>query len=76
MGVARLDGRILALTRSGYLARTSRWPQHYFFADWVDCNQHRFLDTLEEGERLAGEWLMQAPVPATLCGTIRSSSLI
>jgi hypothetical protein len=60
VGVARLNGEILALTRSGYLASTSPYEQHHHFANWVMQNKNRFLAVLREGERLCGEWLMQA----------------
>src|SRR3972149_6542784 len=60
VGIARLDGKILALTRSGYLANTSRYPQHQIFASWVCENTDRLLTILSDGERLCGEWLMQA----------------
>lgn len=60
VGVARLNGEILALTRSGYLASTSLYEQHHHFEEWVIQNKNRFLAVLREGERLCGEWLMQA----------------
>jgi len=60
VGVARLDGRIYALTRSGYEAWTSPFEQHHHFAAWVAAQQPRFMAVLREGERLCGEWLMQA----------------
>jgi hypothetical protein len=60
VGVARLDGVIYPLGRAGYLADTSPYEQHWQFATWVYANQGRFLAVLEDGERLCGEWLMQA----------------
>ena len=58
--VAKLDGgSIVALTRAGYLARTSPYEQHSLFADWVDENQGLFAAILAPGERLVGEWLAQ-----------------
>lgn len=60
VGVARIDGQILALSRAGYLANTSPYEQHHKFSDWVDANASRFLDLLEDGERVVGEWLLQA----------------
>jgi len=48
------------LTRAGYLADTSPFEQHWRFSPWVYANQDRFLAVLREGERLVGEWLMQA----------------
>jgi hypothetical protein len=60
VGIARLGGEILALTRSGYLASTSPYEQHHHFGNWVAKNKNRFLAVLRDGERLCGEWLMQA----------------
>jgi hypothetical protein len=58
--VARQGGRALALGREGKLASASRYPMRRLFADWVTEHQQRFLSVLEEGERLAGEWLALA----------------
>jgi len=60
VGIALSSGCILAITRAGYLAQTSPFEQHWHFANWVEAQKHRFLAVLEEGERLCGEWLMQA----------------
>lgn len=60
VGIARLNGRIFPLTRSGYVADTSPYPQHHEFHKWVMRDQERWLNILEEGERLCGEWLYQA----------------
>ena len=59
-GVCRKDGVIIPLGRAGYSAYTSSFKQHHLFADWVYKNQDRFLNLLEEGERVVGEWLVQA----------------
>lgn len=60
VGVAKVNGEILALTRAGYLAHTSPYEQHHRFGEWVDRNSVRFGSVLREGERLVGEWLLQA----------------
>lgn len=60
VGIARIGDRIYPLTRSGYIADTSKYEQHHRFHTWVMKQQKRFLDVLDEGERLCGEWLMQA----------------
>ncbi|MBS1248900.1 MAG: hypothetical protein MAG431_00470 [Chloroflexi bacterium] len=60
VGVARLGDNIYPLGRAGYLASTSPFEQHRFFSNWAYENFHRFMAVLEDGERLAGEWLMQA----------------
>lgn len=58
--VARHGGDILAVTRAGYLADTSPFRMHHVFARWVASRAGKFLDTLDEGQRIAGEWLLQA----------------
>lgn len=58
--VARIDGVIVPLGRAGYLASTSKYEQHQLFAQWVYANQGRFMEALEDGERMVGEWLAQA----------------
>lgn len=60
VGIAKKHGRIYALTRSGYEAHTSPYKQHHMFSDWVKEREDLFLGILCEGERLVGEWLVQA----------------
>lgn len=60
VGVALLNGDIIALTRAGYLAETSPFEQHWHWSNWVKANENRFRAVLFEKERLCGEWLMQA----------------
>ena len=60
VGVAKVGGRILALTRAGYLASTSPYAQHHRFGEWVAEHEARFDSVLDEGERICGEWLIQA----------------
>lgn len=59
VAVARIGCDIFALGRSGYLASTSKYEQHHFFAAWVFNNIGRFA-FLADGERVVGEWLAQA----------------
>jgi len=59
VGIAKVGGRIFPLTRSGYVADTSPYEQHRVFHKWVMQQQERF-SFLQEGERIVGEWLMQA----------------
>lgn len=54
------DGRIVPLTRSGYLAESSPYLQHHLFSDWVFANQDRFYAALKPGEWISGEWLALA----------------
>lgn len=58
VGIAKVNNKIVAITRSGYLAKTSPYIQHHLFASWVEKQGDRF-DFIEEGERLTGEWLLQ-----------------
>jgi len=60
VGVALVGGKLYALTRRGWLAEQSRFAMHRCFALWVEANHTRFFAVLQEGERLVGEWLMQA----------------
>jgi len=58
VGIARMNGKLVCLTRSGYLASSSPYEQHHMFKEWVDKERCRF-QFLEEGERIVGEWLAQ-----------------
>jgi len=58
--VAKIDGQIVALNRPGFLAVTSPFEQHHYFAKWVEKEKSRFDKLLNEGERVVGEWLLQA----------------
>ena len=60
VGVAKIEGAIHPLTRSGYEAHTSPYKQHKLFAEWVYEREDYFHSILNEGERIAGEWLLQA----------------
>src|SRR5690554_6471289 len=60
VAVANIDGQIVALTRAGYVATTSKFEQHHLFAHWVRERESLFAKLLKPGERLCGEWLAQA----------------
>lgn len=60
VGIANVDGQILALGRAGYLAQTSKYEQHQLFADWVRRDRQRWCGALRPGQRLVGEWMAQA----------------
>jgi hypothetical protein len=60
VGICKVRGQILPLTRAGYNANTSPYEQHHKFAYWVTQNYARFDAMLHEGERCVGEWLLQA----------------
>ncbi|MBV7327439.1 hypothetical protein KFU94_04095 [Chloroflexi bacterium TSY] len=60
VGVARIGDSIYPLGRAGYLASSSPHEQHRHFSNWAFSNMERFMAVLKDGERLVGEWLMQA----------------
>lgn len=60
VAVGKKNGEVLALVRSGYLADTSPYPQHHYFARWVEMNAERFDSLLTEGEMVNGEWMALA----------------
>jgi hypothetical protein len=61
VSVARIEGQIIPLTRAGYAAHTSPWEQHQLFEAWVWTHAYeRFVQALQDGERICGEWLAQA----------------
>lgn len=51
---------IVALGRSGYEAISSPFKQHRLFHSWVWKNFNRFDEMLIPGERIVGEWMIQA----------------
>jgi hypothetical protein len=60
VGVARIGDTIYPLGRAGYLASSSPFEQHRHFAKWAYANTDRFMEVLQDGQRLVGEWLMLA----------------
>ena len=58
--VCKIDGKIIPITRAGYIANTSPYEQHHLFYNWVLENYERFDELLNEGERVVGEWLALA----------------
>lgn len=63
VGVALLNGEIIAITRGGIFAKDSRFEQHHKFDQFVRENEERFRKVINEGERICGEWLYHQ------CGT-------
>ena len=57
VAIARVEGKILALTRSGYPARKSKFLQHRMFDEWVEDSYFLWQDKLSDGECFHGEWL-------------------
>ncbi len=60
VGVARLGDTLYPIGRAGWPAVSSPHEQHRHFHNWVFTHSDRFMAFLRDGERLAGEWLMQA----------------
>jgi hypothetical protein len=60
VGVAKLNGEILPITRAGYLANTSPYEMHHKFHEWVLSQKARFNELLNEGERICAEWMLVA----------------
>ena len=60
VGIARINGEIVPLTRAGYVANTSPFEQHHLFHRWALDNVRSFTELLADGERLCGEWMVQA----------------
>lgn len=60
VGVANVDGEIIPIIRSGYRAVDAHYRMHHRFAAWAFIHQDRFRDLLAPGERICGEWLIQA----------------
>lgn len=60
VGAARMGDLIIPLTRAGYVANTSPYEMHHRWYDFVFQHAERFRSVLKDGERLCGEWLIQA----------------
>lgn len=60
VGVARIGYSLHPIGRAGYMAVSSKYLQHRLFHNWAYENHKRFLDVLDDGERLVGEWLLKA----------------
>lgn len=57
---ALINNKIIPLVRAGYIAWSSPYEQHQLWTKWVLKNEERFRKVLKEGERIVGEWLIQA----------------
>lgn len=58
--VARIGQWVVPVNRAGYLVTDSPWPMQHVFADYVADRQKMFSSVLSDGERIAGEWMLQA----------------
>lgn len=59
VSVCNDGGRLVALTRGGKLADSSKYEHHRLFSRWMHQNADLFA-FIEPGERLCGEWLALA----------------
>jgi hypothetical protein len=57
---ANVGGRILPVNRAGYLVSDSPWPMQHVFGRYVEDRERKFASVLSDGERIAGEWMLQA----------------
>lgn len=60
VAVAKINGEIVPLIRSGYRAIHSHYKQHILFHYWALDRWAEFSEMLNEGERAVGEWIAQA----------------
>jgi ATP-dependent RNA circularization protein (DNA/RNA ligase family) len=60
VGITKINNQIIPLNRSGYKASSSPYKLHHIFNDWVYKNISIFMEMLDNGERIAGEWMAQA----------------
>lgn len=59
VGVVQKYGNPQPITRAGYLATTSPYRQHHYFAQYV-AQKLRMFTWLPDGWRICGEWCIQA----------------
>ncbi len=59
VGIAKINGKIIALTRSGYEAKTSDYMEHLIFHSWVNLYSDIFNQLLNEKERIVGELMIK-----------------
>jgi hypothetical protein len=60
VAVARRSNDIVPLIRSGYAASSSKYEMHVVFHRWAMQNEAMWMNLLEPGERVVGEWMAQA----------------
>ncbi|MDR0935862.1 MAG: RNA ligase family protein [Oscillospiraceae bacterium] len=59
VGVLRLGDKLHAVSRKGYDVLTSPYEWLQEFDYFVGNNRERFMNLLNEGERICGEWLVK-----------------
>lgn len=57
VSIAKISGKILALTRSGYEAKSSQHKTHHLFSVWVKRNISMLHSVIPNNTRLCCEWL-------------------
>lgn len=57
VGVCKVNGKIIPITRAGYTALSSPYETHHIFHKWAMDYEARFMELLNEGERIVGEWM-------------------
>jgi RNA ligase len=60
VSVANVDGEIVALVRAGHRAETAPYRHLQLFGAWARERAVAFTTALMPGERIVGEWLLQA----------------
>ncbi len=60
MSIANIDNDIVALSRAGYLASSSKYDHIQLFSRYAARNASKFSKLLRPGERIVGEWLAMA----------------
>lgn len=60
VAVTKIDNNLICLTKNGSNAKKSLSKEHQLFYWWVKQNYSRFNEILNEGEKICGEWLVQA----------------
>ena len=55
--IARINGEVVPVTRSGHRAADSPYAVNRAFADWTLTRAAMFRDLLNDGERVVGEWM-------------------
>jgi len=60
VGIYRAGDTLYPVTRAGYTAKSSPHIMHHIFDEWVWMHQDKFMSLLVNGERIVGEWMIQA----------------
>jgi len=60
VGIAKKEGELICLSKSGHDCSISPHPLHHYFVKFVKYHEKRFKDLLKEGERICGEWMLIA----------------